>query len=124
MAANDGEHPVTSLFGSDLPAGTGAMGTPTVPASVSAGPSLGTVTVTPNFGSSQVQQPTVVVTTGDTCAMSSEAPVPAGGDPLTGLTLGQVADTGAGHGSARDLSPNAMGVPPMGAQLAQARRPS
>lgn len=122
MAQNDGEHRVESLFGWGLPAGTGAPGTPTVPPSTSAGADLARVTVTNLYGSSQVSQPTAVVTAGDTCAMSSDAPVPAGGDPMTGLSLADVADTGAGRGRSRDLSPNAMGVPSAAVQLANTRR--
>jgi hypothetical protein len=112
------------FFGQDTApyVSTGAAGTLAAGAETSAGADLGRVTVTPLFGSSQVSQPTATVTAGDTCAMSSDAPVPAGGDPMTGLSLADVTQTGAGRGSPRDLSPNAQNVPGMGAQIAAARR--
>jgi hypothetical protein len=43
--------------------------------------------------------PRLSVTAGDTSAMSSDAPVPPGGDPLTGLGLDFIASTGAGQGT-------------------------
>jgi hypothetical protein len=51
--------------------------------------------------------PTVPVLAGDTSGMSSDAPVPATGDPLTGLGLDSIADTGAGHSHAHAQNPNA-----------------
>ena len=68
--------------------------------------------------------PRLDVLSGDTCAMSSDAPVPAGGDPMTGLSLAQVTQTGAGQGSPRDLSPTSVSVPPLTVQAEAARRPA
>ena len=48
------------------------------------------------YGLQRIPQP---VRVGDTNSLVSGAPVPASGDPLTGLGLGDVAWTGAGHGS-------------------------
>jgi hypothetical protein len=109
VAANDGEHPVTSLFGSDLPAGTGAEGTPGVTAAQSSGPVLGSPVVSNPFGSSQVAAnlPTAQVVSGDTCSSSADGPVPPAGDPLTGISLDAICSTGAGRGSLRDSHPNA-----------------
>jgi hypothetical protein len=78
------------------------------------------------FASVQVpgNAPRLDVLSGDTCAMSSDAPVPAGGDPLTGLSLADVTQTGAGHGSPRDLSPTSVSVPSLAMQAEAARRPA
>lgn len=128
MAANDGDpaHRVSDLFGAPLPAGTGAGGTPVPGPEVSAGPVVGNPVVSTPYASSQAAEnlPRVTVTSGDTCAMSSDAPVPADGDPLTGLGLSFVADTGAGHGSVSSVHhPNAASAS-FAAQLEAARRPS
>ena len=113
MAANDGEHPVTSLFGADVPAGTGAPGSATNP-DTTVGAVISSPVVSNPFGSSQAAEnmPRVPVTTGDTCSLSSDAPVPPSGDPLTGLPLSFIAATGAGDGSAGHHNhPNAGGRP-------------
>jgi hypothetical protein len=108
-------------------ASTGAPGTPGSAAESAGGAVVGSpvVTVGP-YASSQipVNVPRIDVTQGDTCAMTSDAPVPLSGDPMTGVSLADITQTGAGQGSPRDLSPNAMDVPSAGAQLQAARRPS
>jgi hypothetical protein len=115
MAANDGEHPVTSVFGAMVPAGTGAPGTPGVhdsPAGAGGGAVIASPVVSNPYGSSQVavNMPSVLVTQGDTAGMASDSPVPPPGDPLTGLGLDSIASTGAGLGSAgQHRHPNAGG---------------
>lgn len=47
----------------------------------------------------------VTVSVGDSCGMSSDAPVPPGGDPLTGLGQTDVCETGAGRGRNGDHFP-------------------
>ena len=77
---------------------TGAPGSPGITAQETAGPVVGRPVVSVPFASSQVPEnmPTVAVTSGDTSAMSSDAPVPSTGDPMTGLKLDFIASTGAG----------------------------
>jgi hypothetical protein len=59
-------------------------------------PSSSVVVVTPaQLGANM---PRIPVTQRDTCSLSSDSPVPAQGDPLTGLTPGDVTSTGAGQG--------------------------
>lgn len=118
-----------SQFGLDASAYTssGAPGSPGVTAGMTAGPVVGTPVVSVPGASSQLSEsvPRLPVTSGDTSGMSSDAPVPAGGDPLTGLSLGQVTLTGAGSGSVGGPgNPNAMDVPGLAAQTEAARRPS
>jgi hypothetical protein len=103
-------------------ASTGAPGSAVAGPETSAGPVVGTVTVTPVYGSSQVPQPSAVVQAGDTCTMSTDSPVPAAGDPMSGLSLADVTQTGAGRGSLGARNPNAPGVPDPAAQVAAARR--
>ena len=104
-----------SLFGQDAAAyaSTGAPGSPGITAEMDAGPVVGRPVVSVPFTSSQVPEnmPTVAVTSGDTCAMASDAPVPSTGDPLTGLTLGFIADTGAGAGHTTTHHPNSAARP-------------
>lgn len=110
MARNDGDaaHRVSDLFGVAMPAGTGASGTAVAGPETSAGPVVGVVTVTPPYGSSQVGWPSVAVTSGDTCAMSSDSPVPGEGDPLSGVPQAFVQATGAGEGTGHAVHPNSM----------------
>ena len=72
-----------SLFGQDASAyaSTGAPGTAGITAEMDAGPVVGLPVVSMPFTSSQVPEnmPTVAVTSGDTCAMASDAPVPIDG---------------------------------------------
>jgi hypothetical protein len=105
LAVNDQYRPGASKFFTTVPETTGAAGSQG--AMVSEHAPLATVTVTDVYGSSQTAQPSALVGVGDTNAMPGDAPVPAGGDPLTGLSVADVCDTGAGHGSLRDLSPKA-----------------
>jgi hypothetical protein len=122
MAQNDGEHAVTENFGWALPQGTGAPGSAVAGPETSAGPVLGTVTVTANYGSSQVDQPVATVRAGDTCAMSTDSPVPAGGD-WTGVPQSFIQSTG-NRGSGHGINPNAVNVGSADAQLQAARRSS
>jgi hypothetical protein len=80
---------------------TGAPGSPGITAAETAGPEVGRPVVSVPGASSQVPEsmPRLSVTAGDTSAMSSDAPVPPGGDPLTGLGLDFIASTGAGQGT-------------------------
>lgn len=87
---------------------TGAPGTAVPGPETSAGPVVGTPAVVAPYASSQAPIPRVEVTSGDTCSMSADAPVPAGGDPLTGLSLADVTQTGAGQGSGHMPHPNSM----------------
>lgn len=89
-------------------ASTSAPGTPVPGPEVSEGPLLARVPVTIPGASSQFGADTVAVMAGDTCSMSADAPVPSGGDPLTGLSLSQVTETGAGMGSGHTVHPNSM----------------
>jgi hypothetical protein len=87
---------------SDAIGHSGAPGSEGISAAETAGPELGRPVVSNPYGSSQVaaNMPTVQVLAGDTCSLSSDAPVPSsGGDPLTGLGLDAIASTGAGQGS-------------------------
>ena len=90
-------------------ASTGAPGMAGITAEMDAGGVVGTPIVSAPFASSQVPEnmPRLPVTAGDTCSMSSDAPVPSGGgDPMTGLGLGFIAATGAGQGSGHTVHPN------------------
>ena len=109
-AANSDGRPVTSLFGSALPMGTGAPGTATTP-DTTVGPVVGSPAVVVTYASSQAPIAHVDVTTGDTCSLSSDAPVPVSGDPLTGLSLALVTQTGAGMGSSTAHHPNSTARP-------------
>jgi hypothetical protein len=82
-------------------ASTGAPGTPVPGPEVTAGPVVGTPVISMPFTSSQVaaNMPTVPVTSGDTCSMSSDSPVPAAGD-WTGVPQAFIEGTGAGEGAA------------------------
>jgi hypothetical protein len=82
--------------GGDGPHGTGAPGSQGIEASETAGAAVGRPIVSlPGF-SSQLPEgmPRLSVTAGDTSAMSSDAPVPPGGDPLTGIPLSDIASSG------------------------------
>jgi hypothetical protein len=106
MAANDENHPVTSLFGSDLPIGTGAPGTPGITAAMDAGPVVGVVTVSDGWASSQVPSnlPTRPVRAGDTSAYSSDYPTPQ--NPLLPVNTG-TSSVGPHTGSGHQPHPNA-----------------
>ena len=103
-----------------------APGSAGITAAENAGVVVGSPVVSSPFASVQVpgNMPRLDVLSGDTCAMSSDAPVPAGGDPMSGLSLAQVTQTGAGQGSPRDLSPTTASVPSLAAQAEAARRPA
>jgi hypothetical protein len=128
MAVNDQYRPGMTPFGtSEAIAHTGAPGTPGITAAESAGPVVGTPVVSDGWASAQVPAnlPTVEVLAGDSSGMSSDAPVPAGGDPLTGLGLDAIASTGAGSGSVQGAgNPNAQPVGSLAAQIQAARRTS
>ena len=100
-----------------------APGSAGITAAENAGVVVGSPAVSSVWQSSQLPVSHVDVLAGDTCAMSSDAPVPAGGDPMTGLSLAQVTQTGAGQGSPRDLSPTTASVPSLAMQAEAARRP-
>jgi len=88
-------------------------GTPGITASETAGAEVGRPVVSVVGISSQVPEgmTRLSVVAGDTCSLSSDAPVPSGGDPLTGLSLAQVTETGAGSGNANPYRhPNAGGA--------------
>jgi hypothetical protein len=95
MASNDGEHPVTSLFGVPLPDGSGAPGTTGIAAATTTGPVIGTPHVTPAYGQYR-DGPDVTVHTGDTSGMADD--LAAHADALTPGPQPDYADTGAGHG--------------------------
>lgn len=99
-----------SFFGQDGSAymSTGAKGSMGITAEQTAGGVIGTPVVSVPGASSQLAEsmPTVPVMAGDTSAMSSDAPVPAQGDPMTGLGLDFIASTGAGQGSVHAPHPN------------------
>jgi hypothetical protein len=93
-------------------ASTGAPGTPGVSASETSGSVIASPVVSTPGASSQIpaNAPRVQVMSGDTTGMSSDAVVPSGGDPLTGLSAGQLTTTGAGQGHvAGPHHPNAGG---------------
>jgi hypothetical protein len=105
-------------------ASTGAAGSAVAGPETSAGPVVGRVVVTASYGSSQVDQPVAVVMAGDTCAMSTDSPVPAGGD-WTGVPQSFIQSTGErAAASLHSVNPNASGVSDMAAQAAAARRSS
>ena len=89
-------------------ASTGAPGSASAAPESGGGATIGTVTVTTQGASSQIPQPQVSVQQGDTCAFASDSPVPPAGDPLSGLGLAQVTQTGAGEGSWHQPHPNSM----------------
>lgn len=73
---------------------TGAPGSPGVSVT-EPDATLASVTVTPNFGSSQVPQPSVTVGTGDTSGFSDDSPV----HEVPGVAgVAGYMDTGAGTG--------------------------
>jgi hypothetical protein len=97
MAVNDQYLPGQAPFGlSAAIAQTGAPGSPGITAAETAGAEVGRPTVSVPGASSQLPEsmPRVSVTAGDTSAMSSDAPVPPGGDPLTGIPLSDIASMG------------------------------
>lgn len=104
-----------SKFFAALPDGTGAPGSPGVqdsPPGSGGGGVIASPVVSVPFASSQVAEsmPRVPVTAGDTAGMTSDSPVPPSGDPLTGLSVADVTQTGAGHGTAGHIPhPNAGG---------------
>jgi hypothetical protein len=103
-------------FGMGGIASTGAGGSPSVqdsPPGVGGGPVIARPVVSIPGYSSQLPEgtPSVPVTAGDTCAVSSDTPVPASGDPLTGLTLADITTTGAGLGSGHAVHPNSQARP-------------
>ena len=96
MAAYDSPGFTDHYPGGDGPHGTGAPGSQGIEASETAGAAVGRPIVSlPGF-SSQLPEgmPRLSVTAGDTSAMSSDAPVPPGGDPLTGIPLSDIASSG------------------------------
>jgi hypothetical protein len=110
MAANDQYTSADPFGGPGGYANTGAPGS-AVPGSESgAGPVVGQVAVSVPGVSSQLAEnrPVAAVHAGDTCVMPWDSPVPASGDPLTGLSLAQVTETGAGQGSGHQPHPNSM----------------
>ena len=107
MAVNDQYSNPPFGLGGDGFVSTGAPGSGDGVPESSRGPAVGTVPVTPVYGSSQVPQPSATVYAGDTAAFLNDGPVPASGDPLTGLSLAQVTETGAGQGHAYSRNPNA-----------------
>lgn len=124
MAVNDQYRPGQEPFGMGGVASTGAPGTATNP-DTSVGAVVGSPAVVVNYASSQAPIAHVDVLAGDTCSLSSDAPVPVSGDPMSGLTLADVCETGAGLGHAGGPgNPTAVGVPSLVAQAAAARRPS
>lgn len=99
MAANDGEHPVPWIIpGIPAPQGTGAPGTDGIGPGESAAPLMSGVIVSVPGQSSQVAPDRADVSLGDTCATSNDSPVPAAGDPMTGLRPAALLATGAGQG--------------------------
>jgi hypothetical protein len=111
MAINDQYRPGASKFFAAQPgSSTGAPGSAVPGPEVSAGPVVGTPEISVPGASSQLaaNRPTTDVMAGDTCAMSADSPVPASGDPLTGLSLAMVTETGAGQGSGHQPHPNSM----------------
>jgi hypothetical protein len=119
MAANDGENPVTSNFGVPLPAGTGAPGSAS--AGVSDPLAAGAVTVAVTRpGGGFYDQVQVGVDADDVLVPAQAAGYAR--EPVSGVT--GIDSTGAGTGSAHPINPNAVDVPPMGAQLRAARRSS
>jgi hypothetical protein len=95
MAVNDQYLPGQAPFGmGGAIANTGAPGTEGISAATTAGAEVGHPTVTDPGSSSQAPQPTVTVLAGDTCSLSSDSPVPAGGDPLSGIPLSDIASMG------------------------------
>lgn len=106
MSVNDQYVPGASKFFAAVPDGTGAAGSPVPGPETSEGPLLATVPVTIPGASSQFGADMVAVTAGDTCSASADAPVPASGDPMSGLSLAQVTETGAGQGSGHAVHPN------------------
>lgn len=97
MAANDGEHPVTDLFGWRLPAGTGAPGTQGVQPGTT-GPELGTAGIR-TFDSGTRNVGTVVVHAGDSAVEGQTQ------DGWTGITEQEITETGAGRGQNGDHFP-------------------
>lgn len=109
MAVNSQYLPGETPFGmSAAIAQTGAPGSQGVTAAESAGPVIGSPVVSVPFASSQLpgSRPTLDVVSGDTCSSSADAPVPASGDPMTGLSLAQVTQTGSGLGSGHAVHPD------------------
>ena len=102
-------------------ASTGAAGTAVAAVESAGGATIGSWPITPTYGSSQVAWPSVSVQQGDTSGSAVDAPVPVSGDPMTGLSLADITQTGAGQGSAYARNPNAPGVSSMAAQLARAQ---
>lgn len=84
-------------------ASTGAAGSPTVqdsPPGMGGGSVIASPVISAPFGSSQLPAnlDRLPVTQGDTCSLSSDSPVPSSGDPLTGVSLADITETGAGQG--------------------------
>lgn len=93
-------------------ASTGAPGSVVPGPEVSGGPVIARPAISMPFTSSQVPEnmPTVPVTSGDTCSMSSDSPVPAAGD-WTGVPQASIQGTGAGSGSTTTRHPNSTARP-------------
>ena len=93
-------------------ASTGAPGSAVPGPEVTAGPVIARPAISMPFTSSQVPEnmPTVPVTSGDTCSMSSDAPVPAAGD-WTGVPQAFIDGTGAGEGHGHTVHPNSTARP-------------
>jgi hypothetical protein len=89
-------------------ASTNAPGSAPPVAESGGGATVGTVTVTPPGGSSQVAWPQVSVQQGDTCGSAADSPTPVGGDLLTGVPQAFLQGTGAGEGSTGARNPNSM----------------
>jgi hypothetical protein len=78
---------------------TGATGSEGVTAAQSSGPVVGSVMPRSVMFAPSTSIPEVQVVSGDTCSSSADGPVPPSGDPMTGLSLAQICETGAGAGT-------------------------
>jgi hypothetical protein len=81
VAVNDQYLPGHEPFGMGGIASTGAPGGDGITAAMTAGPEVGRPVIRPLYQSAQTPGEAVTVLAGDTCALSSDAPVPPGGDP-------------------------------------------
>ena len=115
MSDHNDQYGPASKFFAAVPQGTGAAGSSTPDPESTAGPVIGNPVVSVPYASSQVpaNMPQQAVTSGDTSGMSSDSPVPASGDPLTGVSLADVTQTGAGQGSGHAPHPNSTARRPM-----------
>ncbi len=106
MAANDGDHAVTSNFGVPLPAGTGAPGTASAGGSDPLAAGAVTVQVT-RPGGGFYDQVAVSVDADDVLVPAQAAAYDR--EPVSGVT--GIDSTHAGTGSAHPINPNAADVP-------------